>query len=179
MDNEFSMIKDHLSLRRRFGKYRTVIPTREEWYKDWLKWLRKGQVWFRDGACNQLGTGAGICKYQSKIQWHISLGQDATAFQAEVVAILDYVTSCLRKRLVKEQIVICTDSQAAVAALAASGTKSLLVADCIEKPTVLSEVNQVAIMWVPGHSGIQQNKTADRLARERERERELGLDSSV
>ncbi len=33
--------------------------------------------------------------------------------------------------------------------------------------TVLSEVNQVTIMWVPGHSGIQQNETADRVARTR------------
>ncbi len=35
--------------------------------------------------------------------WHISLGQDAIAFQAEVAAILDHVTICLRKRLVNEQ----------------------------------------------------------------------------
>ncbi len=63
----------------------------------------------------------------------MSLGQDVTAFQAEVAAILDCETSCLRKRLAKEQITICTDDQAAVAALAASGTKSLLVADCIKK----------------------------------------------
>ncbi len=34
MDNKFSMIKDHVSLRRTFGKYWTVILTREEWYKD-------------------------------------------------------------------------------------------------------------------------------------------------
>ncbi len=68
-------------------------------------------------------------------------------------AILDCVTSCLRKRLVKEQITICTDSQTAVAALAACGTKSLLGADCREKLTVLSEVNQATIIWVPGHSG--------------------------
>ncbi len=100
------MIKDHVSLRRTFGKYRTVIPTREEWYKDWPQWLRKGRFWFTYGTCNQLGTGAGICKYQSKIQWHISLTQDATVFQAEVVGILDCVTSCLRKILVKEQITI-------------------------------------------------------------------------
>ncbi len=136
-----------VTLRRTFGKYRTVIPTREEWYKDWPNWLRKGQVWFRDGACNQQGTGAGVCKCQSKIQWHISLGQDATAFQAEVMAILDCVTSCLRKRLVKEQITIRTDSQAIVTALASSSTKSLLVADCMEKLVVLSEINQVTIMY--------------------------------
>ncbi len=96
------MIKDHITLRRTFGKHRTVIPTKEEWDKDRPNWLRKEQVWFANGACNQQGIGAGICKYQSKIQRHISLGQDATAFQAEFAAILDCVTICLRKRLVKE-----------------------------------------------------------------------------
>ncbi len=75
------------------------------------------------------------------------------------------MTSCLRKRLLKEQITICKDNQAAVLPQAASGTKSLLVADCTEKLTVLLEINQVTIIWVPGHSGIQQDETADRLAR--------------
>ncbi len=36
----------------------------------------------------------------------------------------------------------------------------------IEKLTILSEINQVTIMWVPEHSQIQQNETADRLARD-------------
>ncbi len=80
------------------------------------------------------------------------MGQDAIAFQTAVVTILDCVTNCLRIGLMKEQITICTDSQAAVAALGASGTKLLLVVDYIEKLTVLSEVNHVTIMWVPGHS---------------------------
>ncbi len=74
------MIKDHITLRRTYGNYRTVILTREEWDKDWPNWLRRGQVWFTDGARNQQGTGTEICKYQSKTQWHISLGQDATPF---------------------------------------------------------------------------------------------------
>ncbi len=97
-----------------------------------------------------------ICKYQSKIQKHVSQRQNVTVFQAEAATVLDWVISCLRKSLMKEQITICTDSQAAVAALGASGTKLLLVADCIEKLTTRSEVNQVTIMWVPGHSGIIQ-----------------------
>ncbi len=115
---------------------------------------RKEHVWFTDGACNLQVHRAGICKYQSKIRWHISLGQDATVFQAEVAVILDCVTSCLRKRLVKEQTTICIDSQVAVAALETSGTKSLLLTDCMEKLTALLEVNQVTIMWVTGHSCI-------------------------
>ncbi len=35
MENRFSMIKYHVTLRHMLGKYRTVIPTREEWDKDW------------------------------------------------------------------------------------------------------------------------------------------------
>ncbi len=86
------------------------------------------------------------CKYQSNIQRHISLGKDATTFQVEVAAILDCVTSCLRKRLAKEQITICIDSQAAIAALGAGGIKSRFVADCKEKLTAMLEVNQVTTM---------------------------------
>ncbi len=31
VDSKFSTIKDHITLRRNFGKYRITIPTREEW----------------------------------------------------------------------------------------------------------------------------------------------------
>ncbi len=54
MDNNFSVIKDHITLRRTFGKHRTVILTREEWDKDWPEWLGKRQVWFTHEVCNQL-----------------------------------------------------------------------------------------------------------------------------
>ncbi len=71
------------------------------------------------------------------------------------MAILDCVTSYLRKILEKEQITIYTDSQAAVAALAVSGNKITACSGLYRKLTVLSEVNQVTIMSVPGLSGIQ------------------------
>ncbi len=53
LDNKFSMIKDHIILRGTFSKYRTMISTWEEWDKDWSNRLRKWQVWFTDGPCNQ------------------------------------------------------------------------------------------------------------------------------
>ncbi len=64
--NKFNLTKDHITLRCTFGKHRTVILTREEWSKDWPNWLRKGQVWFTNGACYQQGTGTGVCKFQSR-----------------------------------------------------------------------------------------------------------------
>ncbi len=81
-----------------------------------------------------------------------------------------------KKETDEEQITICTDSQSAVVALAASGTKSLHVADCMEKLTVLSEIKKVTIMWVPGHNGIQQNETANRLVREGARTRPISTE---
>ncbi len=33
VDSTFSVIKDHVTLRRTFGKYRIVIPIKEEWGK--------------------------------------------------------------------------------------------------------------------------------------------------
>ncbi len=55
VDSRFGMIKDRVTLRRTrtFSKYRIAIPTEEEWGKNWPNQLRKGHVWFTDGACNQ------------------------------------------------------------------------------------------------------------------------------
>ncbi len=53
VDRKFSMIKDHATLRSTFSKYRIVIPTREEWWKNWSNQPRKWYVWFTDRACNQ------------------------------------------------------------------------------------------------------------------------------
>ncbi len=101
------------------------------------------------------GLGPEFVHTKARIQWHISLGQDTTAFQAEVAAIQDCATNCLRKRQVKEQTTICTDSkQVAVADLGASGVKLLFVVDCIKKLTAMSEVNQVTIIWVPGRDQL-------------------------
>ncbi len=69
-------------------------------------------------------------KYSGTFYWNRMLH---IAFQVEVAAILDCVTGCLQKRLVKQQATICTDSPVAVAALGASRTKSLLVEDCKKK----------------------------------------------
>ncbi len=55
--------------------------------------------------------------------------QETKAAQAEAAVILARVGGHLKKKLFKEQIIICSDSQAAITALEASVTKLLLVAE--------------------------------------------------
>jgi hypothetical protein len=43
---------------------------------------------------------------------------------------------------------------------------SRLVEECQEALTVLAALNEVTLIWVPGHGGILGNKMADRLARQ-------------
>ncbi len=146
MDNKFSMIEDHITLRRTFGKYWTVIPTREVWDKNWPNWLRKkgrSSSQMESVICKGLGRNLQI---SMQILWHISLGQDAAAFQAEVAAALDCVTSCLKKRLMKEQINVHWLPSSSCSP-GSQWYKITLVVDCIEKLTVLLEVNQGTYSW--------------------------------
>ncbi len=70
IDSDFNMIKDHVTLRREFGKYWIVIPTREEWEKIWPKQQRKEHIWFADGTCNQQRTGTELANTQTKKKYN-------------------------------------------------------------------------------------------------------------
>ncbi len=69
MDNKFSVINDHVTLRCTFGKYLIMIPTGEEWDKDRLNRLRKGHAWFTDARKQNTVahlTGTGCCSVSSR-----------------------------------------------------------------------------------------------------------------
>ncbi len=90
-------------------------------------------------------------------------GTGSNSLPAEVVEILACVAGCLKTKLFREQVTICSDSQMVIV-LESSLTKLLLVIDCTEKLTALSE-NQVFIVWIPEHSGFTPNEAAEVLAR--------------
>ena len=61
---------------------------------------------------------------------------------------------------------ILSDSKAALLALTSTEVKFKLVWDCIKLIKELSTDNVVTLIWVPGHSNVFGNETADTLAKE-------------
>ncbi len=88
-----------------------------------------------------------------------------TVFQAEVLGIIFCVMELLKLNIAHEQIYICSDSQAAIAALNNPLKRSENVHECHQYLEILGQLNNVAILWVPGHSNITGNEKADELAR--------------
>ena len=69
---------------------------------------------------------------------------------------------------------IGTDSRSAIEALKAYTTTSRLVYDCYRTLNRLAESRPLNIFWLPGHTGIQGNEIADRLARQARKEVLMG-----
>jgi hypothetical protein len=77
------------------------------------------------------------------------MGSLSTVFSAEVMAILR-CAELLTKNLTRRRIHICSDSRAAIAALAKTTTESSLVWECMQVLEKLSKSNKVTLMWIPG-----------------------------
>ncbi|KAJ8955174.1 hypothetical protein NQ318_009068 [Aromia moschata] len=76
---------------------------------------------------------------------------------------------CLRENIERcytgKTILIYSDSQAALQALACNKIKSKLVCDCLETLQALANHNKIMLKWVPGHKGVEGNEETDTLAR--------------
>ena len=124
---------------------------------------------YTDGSHIDRKTGAGIYyKPHENLQLEdqaFSLGKLATVYQAEVIAIAKAADMMIKTDVQNQTIYILSDSQAALRAVASPRVKQLLVGNCIDNLNMLSQYNQVQLMWVPGHSDIEGNERADILAK--------------
>lgn len=155
--------------RFRFAKpYRVYIPDRSEWPYLAAHLEQMGIVCYTDGSVQERGlTGAG---------WHcvtppliseekLPTGKYATVFQTEVVAILD-CARWLSERVLTRPVFICSDSQAALQAIGSVRVTSALVLEAQAALSGLAARTSVSLYWVPGHTDVKGNETADSLARE-------------
>lgn len=120
---------------------------------------------YTDGSNNGYRTGAGVFSESLDIELSIPMGEYATVFQAEVYAILVATNKLLGLGLENKQIRFFSDSQAALKALNSFLFTSGLVYDCLRALHELCEQNNVRLEWVRGHSGVEGNERADKLAK--------------
>ena len=116
-------------------------------------------------------VGAGYVVYinaKEEITGSIKLSQNATVFQAEIIAIKEAVKTYIQEKKDEYQFIkIITDSQAAFHALASTTYTSKVVKETILELNKLGEmVTRVEVTWIKAHAGHKGNERADELARQ-------------
>jgi len=125
--------------------YEVIIP-------DWSDWIANNVVLNDEVVCFTDGsrlehtgrTGASVFIESHNIKQVVPLGHYATVFQAEVYAIRICVLYLCDE--VNASIAICSDSQAALKALAAAKTTSQLVPETMKALMELSIHNCVRLL---------------------------------
>jgi ribonuclease HI len=123
-------------------------------------------VCYTDGSkiTNQTGYGYTIRKYNRTIyDGHGNMGPVSTVFQAEIKAITMVCKTLHQRR--NMDIIIRTDSQAAIAAIKAINITSFTVLECKTWLNKLGDKNRVTLAWIQANVGHPGNDQADTLAR--------------
>jgi hypothetical protein len=93
------------------------------------------------------------------------LGKFAS-FETEIYSILQCSCENIRRVYRNKRILIFSDCQAALKTRSGPKVISELVVECLKALSTLAGMNEVTLVWVPGHCGILGNEEADTLARQ-------------
>ena len=128
-------------------------------------------IGYTDGSKDEKGnTGFGFHiidpREGSGYSEHGKLNNENSVFQAETFAIDRLALHLLDKDTHNKNIIIYSDSQAAIRALDKTMIKHTTVKTCHENLTKLTDKgNKVTVSWIPGHRGHDGNELADALAK--------------
>ena len=165
-DPILDMRSDHTIPVYNYSKTFNVIIDKDYWRNKDPELPKDALIWFTDGSRTDLGTGSGIYGQKPNKSYSFSLGKFASVFQTEIYAILQCAYENIRRAYRNKRILIFSDSQAALRALSGPKVTSRLVEECQEALYALATLNEVTLVWVPGHQGILGNEMADKLARQ-------------
>lgn len=147
------------------NKFQLYLPTRESWKNGTAINTSNCLTWYSDGSKTNNSSGAGIHCPELQINESFALGSFSSIFMAETFGITQCSNVLLHKSIRDRQIFICSDSQSALKAIAGYKIYSSMVLECRDNIQLLANTNTVTLVWVPGHSDIEGNETADELAR--------------
>src|SRR5699024_7686009 len=119
--------------------------------------------WYTDGSKTNKGTEAGV--YGPGTKCSEALGTYPSVFQAKIHAIERCIDFNLLKNYRGSDIAILSDSQKAIKALSSYAISSKIVWECLGKLNELDKDNRVSMVWIPGHTGIEGNEKANKLAK--------------
>ena len=114
---------------------------------------------------SKYGAGAGVYIENLNIRLSHTLGQTPSVVQAEIFAVLSATHQLIDLGLEHLSIGIFVDSKCCLQILHSAVFTSQLALDCCASLNLLAQRNRVWLQWVPGHSGIPGNVTADKLAK--------------
>jgi ribonuclease HI len=165
-DPLFNMRLDYTIPVYRHSKIFSVIIDRDYWRIKGPVFPEDALIWFTDSSRANSGTGSGVFGVRPNRSFSFPLGKFATVFQTEIYAILQCACENIRKASTHKRILIFSDSQAALKVLCSPQVTSGLVAECLDELSALASLNEVTLVWLPGHCGIPGNEEAGKLARQ-------------
>lgn len=145
--------------------FKVLIPEREAWNEGFLLQTGAEIILYTDGSLREGLAGAGVYSAGLGISSFYPLGTNVSVFQSEIFAISMCASTCRQIGIQNSRIAICVDSQAALQALNSNLFESKLVLTCFWELNKLAHENEVFLVWVPAHCGIQGNEEVDALAK--------------
>lgn len=144
--------------------FKIHTPTKEAWMNGKARVNYRTHTYFTDGSVSKQNSGYGVLYAPTHSVIKVHCGKLTTITQVELAAIHACCIDAISKKL-KGGISIYSDSLAAISALKKYEINSALALKCIKMLEQLAASNKVDIIWIPAHSGIYGNETADKIAR--------------
>ncbi|XP_035210953.1 uncharacterized protein LOC118185236 [Stegodyphus dumicola] len=120
---------------------------------------------FTDGSKTPGGTGSGFCILSGgalAYEWKTKLASENSVFQSELIAIRAALLNLKNNPTMPN--IIYTDSASSLAAIAGTRSRSPIVSSIRDILTHMPA--SPSLIWVPAHTGIEENERADVLAKE-------------